>query len=120
MIFVKNYFVPTTAETDIIPIIHDIRFAIRDSQMKEGLATISLPEGGACLVAGQTVHRENLPCPQRSLSIPFQNGELLLEPKQMIYLVDQSTTGKRREFFVQIMGEAAPAKQPARPAGRRR
>lgn len=114
MIFLKHYFVTTTKQTDVIPIIHDVRFAIRDSQVKEGLITITLPADEASLVVAQEVKKENLPTPQRSLSIPFKNGELILEPKQMIYLIDEGVSAKRREFFVQVLGE----KGEAPPGGR--
>ncbi|MBI4125346.1 MAG: hypothetical protein HY466_05400 [Deltaproteobacteria bacterium] len=105
MIFLKSYFVATTGQTDIIPIIHDVRFAIRDSQLKEGLVTVTLPDEQAALVVAAQVNKENLPNPQRSLSLPFKNGELVLEPKQMIFLIDENSDAKRREFFVQVMGE---------------
>lgn len=118
MIFLKNYFVSTTGQTDITPIIHDVRFAIRDSQMKEGLVTITLPEEGASLVIAQEVNKDNLPNPHRSLSIPFKNGELVLEPKQMIFLIDETPAARRREFFVQVMGEKGEA-PPPRAAPRR-
>lgn len=100
MIFLKNYFVATTKGTDFIPIIHDLRYAIRDSQMEEGLITFTVTENGA----GFALNKESHP-PLPSFSIPFRKKELLLAPKQMIYLIDTTATGKRREFWIQIMGE---------------
>lgn len=121
MIFLKNYFVSTTKEIDFIPIIHDVRYAIRDSQMTDGLVTIHIPGEGAVLLLTKEDEPKNLKerfknAAGASLSIPFQKKELVLEPKQMIYLIDTTPAEKRREFFVQIMGEAPQAQQP--PAGR--
>lgn len=118
MIFLKNYFVTSTKGTDVIPIIHDVRFAIRDSQMKEGLVTVTLPDQGASLVVASEADQEKKPNPQRSLSLPFKKGELVLDPKQMIFLIDESPAAKRREFFVQVMGEKEAA--PSRGAAPRR
>lgn len=47
MIFVKNYFVNTTQEIDFISIIHEVRYTIRDSNVKDGLLTIITPGAGA-------------------------------------------------------------------------
>lgn len=113
MIFLKTYFVSTTKEVDFIPVIHDIQFAIRDSQVSEGLATINIPGGEAVLLVASEEEKEKLQKEFKSgeglfltsLSIPFQKKELLLEYKQMVYLVDKSPSARRREFQVQILGE---------------
>jgi len=119
-IFLKNYFVTTTKETDFIPIIHDVRFAIRDSNIADGLVTISLPGAEAYLLICKEERYKDFKAPYNtSLSIPFKNKELLLHPKQMIYLVDVSALGKRREFHVQVMGEAAQTGRQQRPQARR-
>lgn len=117
MIFLKSYFATTTKETDFIPIIHDIRFAIRDSQVVDGLATITIPGEEAGLLIAKEVPKEALGFDLRSLSLPVKNKELLLEPKQMIYLIDRSNSGKRREFVVQVFGETPPP--PKQQRGRR-
>lgn len=103
----------TTGEIDFIPIIHDIRYAIRDSQIVDGLVTISIPADGSGLLVSplqqnQLKHTDPYPI---SLSLPFQKKELILDPKQMIYLVDFSKSGKRREFFVQVLGDAPQPQQ---------
>ena len=121
MIFLKNYFVNTTKAVDCIPIIHDVRYAIRDSQVANGLVTVTIPASGAGLMIserGKEEEKNNLSRPA-TLSIPLRNKELLLDPKQMIYLVDFSDTGKRREFYVQVFGDNPPAQQPPQ-GGRRR
>ncbi len=118
MIFLKSYFATTTKETDFIPIIHDVRFAIRDSQVVDGLATITIPGEEAGLLIAKEAPKEGPSFELRSLSLPIKNRELLLEPKQMIYLVDRNNSGKRREFVVQIFGETPPPPKQQR-GGRR-
>lgn len=118
-----------------MPIIHDVRYAIRDSQMTEGLVTIHIPGDGASLLLAKEDETKNLKERFKnaassgstagfgipSLSLPFQKKELILEPKQMIYLIDTTAKEKRREFWVQVMGEAPQAqaaagqRPPARP-----
>lgn len=127
MISLKNYYVPTTKEIDFVPILNDIRFAIRDSTILEGIVTITLPEEGAGLWISAVTDKEILKkrlqetasLPQRSLSFPFQKKELLLGPKEMIYLIDKTDAGKRREFHVTLQGEVGdkPEGQP-RAAGK--
>ncbi len=129
MIFLKSYFANTTQDIDIIPIIHDVRFAVRDSQAVHGLVTVTLPGNGASLVISQLSKEECLELKEGwsnkdifrpiTLSIPLRNKELLLDPKQMIYLVDFSDTGKRREFYVQVFGDNPPPQQPPQ-GGRKR
>lgn len=120
MIFLKNYFVNTTKEVDYIPVIHDVRYAIRDSQAVNGLVTVTVPASGAGLMISERgKEEENNLSRLATLSIPLRNKELLLDPKQMIFLVDFSDTGKRREFYVQIFGDNPPPQQPPQ-GGRRR
>lgn len=115
MIFLKNYFVSTSPQSNCVPIIHDVRYAIRDSQMTEGLVTIHIPGDGASLLLTKEEEPKNLKERRgaSSLSLPFQKKELVLEPKQMIYLIDTTAKEKRREFWVQVMGEAPQAQAPA-------
>ena len=47
MIFLKNCFTATTKDVDVISIIHDLRYAVRDSGATEGLATVIVPGPGA-------------------------------------------------------------------------
>lgn len=126
MLFFKNYFVGTTQEVDFLPILHDIRFAIRDSGAPEGLVTVTLPQNGASLWIHPEAGHEDLlkkveelkSHQQRSITLPFQRGELLLAPKEMIYLIDKMDSGKRREFHVTVQG-AGVDKQEGTPAGGR-
>ncbi|MDP2600043.1 MAG: hypothetical protein Q8P84_04825 [Deltaproteobacteria bacterium] len=128
MIFIKSYFVKTTQAIDFIPIIHDVRYAIRDSQAVNGLVTIAIPAAGASLFVSDLKKDrlqesgEQFKSPERatvSLSLPFQKKELLLDPKQMIYLVDATGDGKRREFLVHILGEEPQKQQPQQGGNKR-
>lgn len=113
MISLKNYFVSVTENVDCIPVLHDIRFAIRDAKVPSGLVTVTLPEDGAFFHIGDKENKEVVGGP-RSVSLPFQNGELVLSPRQMIFLMDTTTVAKRREYFVQVFGEAAEVKKQQR------
>jgi len=55
MIFLKNYFVNTTAETDFLTVTHDVKFAVRDAQAKNGLVTVIIPGPGASLAIFEPV-----------------------------------------------------------------
>ena len=112
MISFKNYYVATTEGVDFIPIIHDVRFAIQEAKVTDGLVTITLPENEASLWIGteqpaerlQEKFPETATLQQRSLTLPFQKKELLLSPKEMIYLIDKTDSGKRRQFHVTVQG----------------
>lgn len=49
MIFLRNYFLNTTDKVDVMPIIHEVMRTIRESQAKDGLATIMVPEPGGAV-----------------------------------------------------------------------
>lgn len=128
MIFLKSCFVDTTREIDIVPILHDVRYAVRDSQVSEGLVTIAIPGNNASLLVTQLDQEECRSLKEEwsdkdlfrpaALSIPLHGKELLLDPKQMIYLIDFADTARRREFYVQVFGDNPPPQQPQ--GGRRR
>lgn len=50
MIFLKKCYVNTTGGVDCIPITHEVRYAIRDSTLPDGLVSLVVPDGGAGLV----------------------------------------------------------------------
>jgi len=52
----------------------------------------------------------------KSIQIPFDNQRLILGPREEVVIVDFEKTGKRREFYVQVMGEAQAAGGPHRGA----
>jgi secondary thiamine-phosphate synthase enzyme len=47
MAFFKKYYVNTTENVDLLPVTSDVRYAVRDSQAKDGLVTIMVPGPGA-------------------------------------------------------------------------
>lgn len=49
MIFLRNYFVNTTTQVDVLSIIHDINRTIRESQINEGLVTVVVPAPGCAV-----------------------------------------------------------------------
>jgi len=53
MIFFKNCFVNTSKEVDVISIIHDVRYAVRDSGATQGLVTVIVPDPGASVTIVQ-------------------------------------------------------------------
>lgn len=154
VIFLKNYFINTTQEIDVLPVIHEVHRTLRESNIPDGLVTVMVPGPGAGLtiveplpdVVGRlkealgsfpgegtgTMNRrkEEIPVGPRisaamlgkSLQVPVSGGKLVLGPREEIVLVDFEREGKRREFFIQVMGEPPPQpQQPARgPAPRRR
>lgn len=49
MILLKNYFVNTTEDVDVMTIIHEVDRTIREAGATEGTVTIVVPEAGAAL-----------------------------------------------------------------------
>ena len=47
MIFLRNYYVNTTAKVDVLLITHDVKRAVRESGIQSGLITILIPGGTA-------------------------------------------------------------------------
>lgn len=147
MIFLKNYFINTTNEVDIISIIHDVNRVIRDSKIIDGVVTVVVPEPGGSLTileplpelikqlkdtllifpgeGVETLSRRKEPvavAPRikaamlgKSVVLPLEKGKLVLGPREEIVLIDFEKDGRRREFYVQVMGDLA-----APPAGVRR
>lgn len=49
MILLRNYFISTTGEIDVKSVVHEVNRTVRESNAKEGLVTIAVPEPGAAL-----------------------------------------------------------------------
>ncbi len=47
MVFLKSFFVGTTKKCDAIVVTHDVRLAILESKIKQGLIHLTLPQVGA-------------------------------------------------------------------------
>lgn len=55
MIFLKKYYVPTTAAIDCVPITHELHAAIRESTLADGLLTAVIPEEGSALIVTELI-----------------------------------------------------------------
>ncbi|MBI1908936.1 MAG: YjbQ family protein [Deltaproteobacteria bacterium] len=116
MIFLKSYFVATTTGVDKINIIHDVKRAMRESTILKGLVTITPPAGKALLTVTTEEELKAAGLVQaRSLTLPVEKGDLLLAPREQIFLIDSDPSGRRREFWVQVIGDGAGAAKKAAP-----
>lgn len=138
MLFSKSGYVKTSTGCDALVITPEVRWALRDSKIKEGWILLHAPQSGAgwallepikeiiedlkqfcSSVRGAKGEGKNkakeviktAPLLQgallgASLTVPVAKGHFLFDPKLEIYLFDFTDTGKRREFLIQIMGEA--------------
>lgn len=50
----------------------------------------------------------------KTMQVPFAVQKLLLGPREEIILFDMELTAKRREFYVQVVGDGKEAAKPAR------
>ena len=151
MIFLKNYFVNTTDQVDVISVLHEVNYTVKDSKIPDGLVTVVVTEpGGAVTILEplpdivtqfkealeifpgegiETLSRRKEPIPVaprikaamlgKTVHIPLQDGKLVLGPREEVVLIDFEKGGKRREFYVQVMGEVAAAAGPGRTPSRR-
>lgn len=124
MFSLKSFYVGTSREVDVINIGHDVRGFVREAKIESGLITVGcrLPGGGIALLttegqAFQTIREQvkkelsqNFPPGLRyllppTLSFPMEDGKMIFEPWQDLYLVDFETAGRRREIVVQLFSE---------------
>ncbi len=132
MIFQKRYYVNTTAAVDLLPVTHEVHYAIRDAGALQGLVTICVSGPGAgvmvCdaqpdVIAGikhivqgwEGGARVQSALVGRSVQLPFDNARVCLLPYTDVMLCDFELRVQRREFLIQVMGESAVAEAP--PAG---
>lgn len=150
MILLKNFYVNTSAEIDVISVIHEVNRAIRESQIHEGTVNVITPAAGAGITIiellpqvvehfreatrifpGEGVETKNRRKEDIAVSprvraamlgkfvtVPVSAGRLVLGPREEIVLVDFEPNAKRREFVVQLVGEA-PEQKKAPPPRRR-
>lgn len=114
MISLKNYFVDLKPGSRV-NVVHEVRRALRESAILKGIVTILPPAGGTEIVVGSEAE---LATPSRSLTLPFDKGELLLDQRQQIFLVDRTGAASRCEFWINVFGEGAEAKGAPRGAPR--
>jgi thiamine phosphate synthase YjbQ (UPF0047 family) len=151
MIFLKNYFITTTEQVDVLSIIHEVRRTVLDSKISDGLVVVCVPEPGGALAIleplpaiveqfkealrifpGEGVETKNRRKEEisvgprivaamlsRSLQIPLAGGKLVLGHREEPVFIDLERRIARREFYVQVVGDA-PAEGAEGQAGARR
>lgn len=111
MIQLKSFYVPTTTGVDLIVIGHEIRGFVKEAGVgKNGWVTLMAPQPGATFGVGprgSSPTGVNLETVKKvpSLVIPVMAGNLMIDPWQEVFLIDEETSGRRREFFVQLFLE---------------
>ncbi|MBI2083157.1 MAG: YjbQ family protein [Deltaproteobacteria bacterium] len=124
MLSLKSFYVGTSREVDVINIGHDVRGFVREAKIENGLVTVAcrLPGGGVALLTtdGKAVQQireqvkkdfsQSLSAGFKyllppALSVPIENGKMIFEPWQDLYLVDFEASGRRREVVIQIFSE---------------
>ena len=138
MLFQKSYWLNVTAGIDVIPLIHDVKLAVRESGVKEGLLTVYVPDGrGAIVLApeGLDKDREFLrwlkdwvePKPKvkeeqpkqqylgylfgATQTLPLAKGGMTIDLRSGLFLLDCTDSDKRRECCIAIFSES-PKKDP--------
>jgi len=151
MILLKNYFVSTTEDVDVMTIVHEVNRTIKESTIVEGVVTVMVPEAGGALAImeplpelveqfrhalqiypGEGVELKSRSKEEidvgpriaaamlgRSLQMPLAKGKLVLGLREEPMLVDLEKHGRRREFYVQVMGDPAQQAQQQKPGQRR-
>ncbi len=130
MIHLHKAYLNTTQEIDTLNATHDLKRALRDSQIVDGVVVVFLPAGGAGVLILENnqsirdgikkmilslVSREEAPlisafCPP-SVTIPLKEGKLMMGAWQEVWVFDFEKKTGRREVLIQVMGEGAPKKQ---------
>lgn len=116
----RSFYLDTTTGIDLITITHEIRGMIKESKAERGSVTVTIPhEGGGVAMMESGGKKEevrkgleplaanlSLRCLlPKSLTIPVEQGRMVMEPWQEISLIDYETTGRRREFKAQLFWE---------------
>ncbi len=138
MLFEKAVWLNVKTDIDVLPIIHDVKLAIRESGVTEGLLTIYVPDGrGAIMIAPEGIEKDREflrwlrdwstekpkakeETPKRlylshlfgaTQTVPLVNSEIRINLNSSIYMVDFTEVETRREFRVALFSEA-PKEQP--------
>lgn len=104
----------------MINIVHEVRRAIKEANMANaegGSVLISIPHPDAAVVVMEKTIKEDLlkrglegflansliRCLlPKSVILPAERGKIATEPWQEIFLIDYDTSGRRREFRIQL------------------
>lgn len=138
MLFEKSIWLNMTTDIEVLPIIHDVKLAIRESQVQEGLMTVYVPDGkGAIVLAPEGLEKDRALLrwlrdwstekpkvkeeqPTRfylshlfgaSQTLPLAKGEIKIDLHATLYFVDFTEVQTRREFRIGIFSES-PKKEP--------
>lgn len=84
MIFLKNYFARTTEEIDVIPITHDVRYAVRDAGLREGLVSVVVPDPGAALTIIESLDEVVAELAAALKMLPGGDKEILTKRKETV------------------------------------
>jgi len=137
MLFTKSYWLEVTCDIDVVPLKHDIRLALRESEAEEGLINVFVPDGlGAIVLAPERLEKERVflrwltdwmqykgEPPTReflaylfgaTVTIPLEKGAMAISHQSSIFMVDFTSEAKRREWRVAIFSETPPKKQRGR------
>lgn len=129
MTYLHKAYLNTTAEIDTLNATHDLKRALRDSQIVDGMALVYLPGGGGGVLILDNdqsiregikkmilslINREEAPlmsafCPA-SVTIPLKEGKLLMGAWQEVWVFDFGKKTGRREVLIHVMGEGAQKK----------
>jgi len=126
MILNKSFYIDATKGLDILKVIHEVRRVVKEANTENGTATVIIPNPGAAAVVLDTgdplfklddlkkslepfITNQLIRCLlPKSVVIPFEKGKLSIEPFQEIFIIDYDTSGRRREFRVQIVADNPP------------
>ncbi len=116
----KSFYLHTTPGIDVLNVGHEVRRALLEGAQEEGQVLMVIPHPGAGLVIMELeappaqldqLKKELLTFQQnglircflpKSIVLPFEKGRMSMEPWQDLFLIDYDTSGKRREFRVQV------------------
>ena len=107
MIFFKKYFVNSKEKLELLPITHDLRYAIRDANVQQALLTVQVSQLGTQLVRAQKSEAQTS-LQTRQLSLIVEQGELQINKLEEIYLLELEEKPARREYLVQVLSAEEP------------
>ncbi len=84
MIFLKNYFTPTTEGIDVIPITPDVRYAVKDAGLREGLVSVVVPDPGASVTIIEPLDEVVAELKEALRMLPGGDKEILTKRKETV------------------------------------
>ncbi len=128
MLFQKSYWLNVTEDVDVLPVIHDVKLALRESRVTEGIMIVYVPDArGSIIVAREGFDKERefknwlkewteakKEAPQKSffsyflgtqVTLPIAKGGVILDPWHHYFLIDFDEKEGRRELRIAIFSE---------------